>query len=159
MVLNLKSLIRQLKTERYNSRIIYGEAGIGKSVYLNTFIQKNIDLHIGYFSLLEKYPAMQSVYPLVNFTPSVFIAWSLSLVPDAAQEVWDAKVIDNFDFLFNYWSANQKEEFLKQVEKYIEKPVTPIPIIFVLHSDPLIENNLDKKFIIRFSDLETLNKF
>lgn len=159
MAINLKLLISQLRMERFNSRIIYGDAGIGKSAYLKKFIDKTADLKIGYFSLLHEYGAMQSAEPIIHFNPSRFISWSLSVVPGSSEDGWDAKIIDNFDFLFNYWSTSQKEEFLKQVEKFIEKPVTPIPTLFVLHNDPLIENNLEKNFIIRFSELETLNEY
>ena len=83
----------------------------------------------------------------------------MSLIDNTSQKMYDALIIDNFDFMLNLWSTIEKEEFLNQVEKYFEKSVTEVSVIFLLHFDPLVENHLDKKFIIRFSELETQNVY
>jgi len=159
MTINLNTVLKKQKTERYSSFIIYGDAGIGKSDYILKFIERNRDLQIAYFNILDEYPKLKSRQPLFDFNPKKFITWSLSLIDGISQKNCDALFIDNFDFILNLWSTIEKEEFLNQVEKYFEKSITEVSVIFLLHFDPLVENQLDKKFIIRFSELETQNVY
>ena len=157
MAVNLRDLIKNLKDERYNACIIYGDAGIGKSAYIDTFIQKNTDIKAVYVSVINEYPKIQSAQSLFGFSPNKFISWSLSKIEEGEQKTCDVLIIDNFDFIINLWSSVEKEEFLKLVEKFLEKSVSTIPSIFVLHTDPLIESQLDKKFITKYSELEIQN--
>lgn len=157
MAVNLGDLIKNLKNERYNACIIYGDAGIGKSAYIDAFILKNTDIKAVYISFINEYPKIRSAQSLFGFSPNKFISWSLSKVEEPEQTPCDILIIDNFDFIVNLWSSVEKEEFLKLVEKYLEKAVSKIPSIFVLHTDPLIESQLDKKFITKYSELEIQN--
>jgi len=157
MAINLCNLVKNLKDERYNACIIYGEAGIGKSAYIDTFILKNKDVNAVYVSVINEYAKIRSTQSLFGFSPNKFISWSLSKVEEAKQTPCDVLIIDNFDFIINLWSSVEKEEFLKLVEKYLEKAVSKIPSIFLLHTDPLFESQLDKNIIIKFSELEIQN--
>jgi len=159
MSINLRTIINSYKSERYNSFIVYGDAGIGKSSYVQEFIHKNQDIKIAYFDILEEYTKIQSAQSIFGFTPNKFITWALSLLPIAEHNERDLLVIDNFDFLVNTWSPSEKIEMIKLIEKYIEKSVTINPLIFVIHSDPIIETYLDHHSLIRFSDLEVINTY
>lgn len=157
MAVNLRDLIKNLKDERYNACIIYGDAGIGKSSYFKTFILKNKDINAVYLSVMNEYPQMRASQSLFGFSPIKFINWALSKLEEVGQTPMDVIIIDNFDFIVNLWSSVEKEEFLKLVEKFLEKSVSTIPSIFVLHTEPFIESQLDKKFLTNYSELEIQN--
>jgi len=159
MASSLRQHINNFKSERYKSFIIYGDAGIGKSDYIQEFILKNKDIKIICFNIIDEYKKIQSVQSIFEFTPKKFLKWTLSLLTVTELEKLDALIIDNFDFLVNVWSTEDKKEFLKQVEKQLENSVISIPVIFILHSDQNMENYHNIPFIVRFSDLELLNNY
>lgn len=159
MAINLLTLINEYKFKRHNSFIIYGDSGIGKTAYLKEFISKNPKINISYINVIEEFEKFQSDQPVFEFNPTKFIKWVLSMFSITEQISKEAFIIDNFDFLINIWSQDERIDFLKQVGKYIEKSVIDIPVIFVLHIDPIIETQLDNSFIIKFSSLEALNNY
>ncbi len=157
MTISLNALIKKYKVERYVSFLIVGDAATGKSKYINDFISLFPELKLKYFDIINEFDKVKNEKNLLEINPVSFLEWILALSSGLNISQTDAVVIDNFDFLFNIWSEPDKKEFVLRIGKQFEKTLCPVPILFILQSDPAIEYFTQSNYIYQFENLETLN--
>ncbi|MCH7963259.1 MAG: hypothetical protein IH852_04915 [Bacteroidetes bacterium] len=161
MAINLIKLIRKLKTEeRYVGAILFGPAYCGKTWYLKRVISQNKDQRILYIDSQNYFERHNNPESLLTTRPKSYIEQiqKYSVESDIEHE---AIIIDHSDALYNIWSNQKQEEFIKMMLR-VEKSAFKLPLVWVLQGDERLENlysdqhsNTLKK-IIKFNELEAI---
>ncbi len=161
MPVNLRGLIERISHERYMGVLIYGEANVGKTRYLNEFLRIHKDLNILYIDVQQKIIKEGDTQIVLDLSRRNFLEWCLPLMSSKKLENLNAVIIDNFDFLVNLWDDRQQIEFVTRVEK-LEKAIFPKPVLFVLQVDDVFKNAYNNhrekelRRIIQYSSLEAI---
>lgn len=161
MPVNLRDLIERISHERYMGVLIYGEANVGKTLYLNKFLRIHKDLNILYIDVQQKIIKEGDTQIVLDLTPRNFLEWCLPLMSSEKLEKLSAVIIDNFDFLVNLWDDRQQTEFVARIQR-LEEAVFPKPVLFVLQVGDVFENAYNNhrekelRRIIQFGILEAI---
>lgn len=159
---NLLKIIKKLSENRYKGAVVYGDADIGKTQYINKFIKKNTNIKIKYIDVqkvVADKPNSEFIFDFLNI--SNFIDWCITLYNSDMDNQYDAIIFDNFDVIVNLWDSETIKEYLNTVSK-LERSVYPIPLLFFVQTDPTMVEEYYKHIndeiirIIDFNKLESI---
>lgn len=138
--MNLKELIGEY-SNRYIAFIIYGKANIGKTLYVKRFIKNAVDLKINYINAEENIRNEKKEKEIIFYTPLDYI----NIIKNSANKSEiDLTIIDDLDFLFQFWSGEERRDFIHRISK-IEKSVVEKPICIILQQENIIERLIEKE--------------
>jgi len=161
MIFNLNDLISKLNHKRNLGGIIFGEAGIGKSLYINSFVERS-NRDISYIDIQQLINDEKEYNIVFELDPESLIIWCLKLAEDRNAI---AVIFDNFDVIVNLWNDDKINNFISRwvdVDFERSKFSYPKPLIAIMQTDKNLisayssynSNSLTK--INRFEDLEEL---
>lgn len=150
-----------MKSERYISSIIFGEANCGKTGYLIKFKSKNKEFKLKYFDILEELGNLEDKTKVILFLPKSYLEYLHTLIKKESSSEFDAFILDNLDIVLNRWGDPNTEEFIKKVQ-LLDKTFCPKPIIFCLQTNKTlehlnqVENNSSIPKLLNYTELETI---
>lgn len=143
MIVDLKNIISKYQNERRLGIIIFGEANSGKTNYIKNFINKTKKYNGLYLNIEDEFLINKKNEDIFSLITEKYLKWIKELTK-LKNITFDYFVIDEMDFLFNFWDDNKKTEFIKRVQ-LMEVTEYLKPVIFILQDDELIYSELKKE--------------
>ena len=134
--MNFTQFLQRQKLEDRQAFIVhYGACG-GKTRFAKQLSQQNPGFV--YFDLLEEYLANSDLPGIKDLGPKRFQEWLLGL---ACPQSTNTMILDHGDFLFNTWSAEQKEQLLHWLRRDLRTPATTDKtLVFFIQTDGMLSN-------------------